>query len=99
MSIKLDKLKEILGKAVDADKMEAIMLADEADIDVSEYEAKIAELKAQREADRANYEERVKALWFGKSEVSEPEIEAKGVETVDENEEIKDINDIINETL
>ena len=99
MSIKLDKLKEILGDGVDAEKMEAIMLADEADIDVSEYEAKIADLSGQLESARADYEERVKALWFGKSEVSEPEIEAKGVETVDENEEIKDINDIINETL
>lgn len=99
MSIKLDKLKEILGDGVDAEKMEAIMLADEADIDVSEYEAKIADLSGQLETARADYEERVKALWFGKSEVSEPEIEAKGVETVDENEEIKDINDIIEETL
>lgn len=99
MSIKLDKLKEILADGVDAEKMEAIMLADEPDIDVSEYEAKIAELTAQREADRANYEERVKALWFGKSEVSEPEIEAKGVEAEDEAVEIKDIADIIEETL
>ena len=41
MSIKLDKLKEILGEDVDAEKMEAILLADEADIDVSEYEAKL----------------------------------------------------------
>lgn len=99
MSIKLDKLKEILGDGVDAEKMEAIMLADEADIDVSEYEAKIADLSGQLESARADYEERVKALWFGKSEVSVPEVEAKGVEAVDENEEIKDINDIINETL
>lgn len=99
MSIKLDKLKEILGDGVDAEKMEAIMLADEADIDVSEYEAKIADLSGQLETARADYEERVKALWFGKSEVSEPEIEAKGVEAEDEAVEIKDIADIIDETL
>lgn len=99
MSIKLDKLKEILKDGVDPEIMEAIMLADEPDVDTSELEAKLAESEAQLETARADYAERVKALWFGKSEVSEPEIEAKGVETVDENEEIKDINDIINETL
>lgn len=99
MSIKLDKLKEILKDGVDPEIMEAIMLADEPDVDTSELEAKLAESEAQLETARADYEERIKALWFGKSEVSKPDIEAKGVETVDENEEIKDINDIIEETL
>lgn len=99
MSIKLDKLKEILKDNVDPEIMEAIMLADEPDIDNSELEAKLAESEAQLESARADYEERVKALWFGKSEVSEPEIEAKGVEAEDEAVEIKDIADIIEETL
>lgn len=99
MSIKLDKLKEILKDGVDPEIMEAIMLADEPDVDTSELEAKLAESEAQLESARADYEERVKALWFGKSEVSEPEIEAKGVEAEDEAVEIKDIADIIEETL
>ena len=99
MSIKLDKLKEILKDGVDPEIMEAIMLADEPDVDTSELEAKLAKSEAQLETARADYEERIKALWFGKSEVSEPEIEAKGVEAEDEAVEIKDIADIIEETL
>ena len=99
MSIKLDKLREVLGEDLPVEKMEAILALDEADIDVSEYEAKIATLQSELEQSKTDFEARIKSLWFGKTEVSEPEIEVKGVEAKDEQVDVKSIASIIDESI
>lgn len=99
MSIKLDKLREVLGEELPVEKMEAILALDEADVDVSEYETKIADLQSELEHAKSDFESRIKSLWFGKVETSEPEVEVKGVEAKDEHVDIKSIADIIEETI
>lgn len=99
MAIKLEKLRDVLGDDISVEKMEEILSLDEKEVDVSEYESKIQELEAENKEIRESFENRIKALWFGKEEVSAPEIEAKGVETPDETESGKNIDAIIEESI
>lgn len=97
--IKLDAIKEILGKREAdipglADIIEEIMAADEPDGE--DLSGRVAELEGQLEQARLDAEERIKRIFFGRTPVeTEPEAADEGEVVDTEEAEEKDIYELL----